>query len=136
MTSPQDAPGDTGVERAWAEHSSIIGLARLDKVNGGLDAIGFLRETDRAKAIVEAAVRAQVDEDVRRLVDVLLRYMTYIETFGYERLRDQFGEPAAEGSSWAMEEWLDRVLREPARAALEPFKTVSPTGSEEVNGNG
>ena len=52
------------------------------------------------------------------LLAALERYMTYCETFGEEQLRAEFGPPEHEGSSWAMEAWLDRVLRDPARAAI------------------
>lgn len=78
---------------------------------------------------LEAAIRAQVDEDVRRLVEAAHGVMDSYEA--HVAIRDPKPEDQwDEYDTMVIPQWRALV------AALEPFKAVAPTGSEEVNGNG
>lgn len=92
------------------EHTTVI-AAKVENIAANSEALTWLMERHKARA---DAAEAQRDA----LAEALRRYMTYCETLGEEDLRKEFGPPEHEGSSWAMEEWLDRVLRIPARDAL------------------
>ena len=60
------------VEEAWAEHGSIIGLARLARVNDQITAEEVLREHDRARAIVKQAILDEGLKEERARVDGLV----------------------------------------------------------------
>lgn len=63
MTSHLEAPGDTGVERAWEAYDDAVDALGTWHDSAWVDAVWKEREK------VEAAVRAQVAEDVQRLVE-------------------------------------------------------------------
>jgi hypothetical protein len=68
MTSHVEAPGDTGVERAWKAYDDAVDALGSWHDSAWLDAVRKEREK------VEAAVRAQMDEEVQRLVEAARRH--------------------------------------------------------------
>ena len=67
------------VEEAWAAHGSIIGLARLARVNGQITAEELLRERDRARAVVKQAILDEGLKEYQARVDGLV---TALEAIG------------------------------------------------------
>ena len=79
------------------------------------------------RAVLEAARAASpepTEDTIERMAEareVVRRFMLYLDEWGYEShgaLAREFGPVEFEGSSQSTEAWLDRVLRDPARAAL------------------
>jgi len=82
---------------------------------------GIVIEVDDARRMREEAIPAveSLVAENARLRAALRRYMLHEETFGYEKLAEEFGPEECPGTSWSMEAWMDRVLRDPARRALK-----------------
>lgn len=75
---------------------------------------------DILNAVADAA-RRESEQEIAALREALRRYMIYVDEWGYESygpLAKEFGPVEHDGSSISTEAWLDRVLRNPARAAL------------------
>ena len=94
--------------QADADEANFHGLDDADELSSSADA-AFL-------AIV-AHIEAQAIAPWR---EALRRYTIYEEVFGYEQLAEEFGPEECPGTSWSMEAWMDRVLRDPARTLLHP----------------
>ena len=72
----------TAVDDAWAAHGSIIGLARLARVNGQITAEELLRERDRARAVVKQAILDEGLKEYQARVDGLVEAAAEVEWAG------------------------------------------------------
>ena len=92
-------------EETWVEVDSAIVFGKINAATKILD----LFETELAAK----------DAQIAALHEALRRYMIYENNFnGYLELSREFGGCEHPESSVWMTEWLERVLREPAKAAM------------------
>jgi hypothetical protein len=69
-------------------------------------------------SVQEKMIEAQARE-IEAAKEVLRRYVMVEKDWdGYQKLYVEFGEPEHPECSISMDEWLERILRAPARAVL------------------
>lgn len=108
----QEPVRDPGLDALWKAMGIAIGHSIHEPHNRG-----YMMEVSAAQAALVSAIEARAVAPWR---EALRRYAIYEETFGYEKLAEEFGPEECPGTSWSMEAWMDRVLRNPARALLHP----------------
>ena len=109
------------VEEAWAAHGSIIGLARLARVNGQITAEELLRERDRARAVVKQAILDEGLKEERARIDGLVEAAAYY----IDRLEGVLARRVVRDLDESRAGW------EVALAAVRALRAVSPTPVEE-----
>ncbi len=129
-TDSQQAEREAAMQAAWDKRKWA--WSNREPLHISVFVAGFGAGHDAGWAAGRAEGRAEgradriaiLEHDLARieaLEDVLERYMLYVDEWGYEeygQLAKRFGPVEHEGSSISTEAWLDRVLREPARALL------------------